>query len=253
MEKFKNNLKEKFKNFKQRIKRIKENPKLFINYLKEKFNKNIFIIVFWGQFILTIVLTILLICSLVMANNLSKQLYDISNQINSVMTETDIDISSEVETETESTSSATSSSTESSNTSSTTISSSTTSSTESTTVTTGTSNSTESTNVTTGTTSDIDLLACVIYQEAGGNGSCDTCRRRIADVVLNRVDDPRFPNTIREVLTAKNQYGRYYYTGVVWPSRAKSVNEKDAVARAYRIAEEVLNGQHSELYGNGYI
>ena len=100
---------------------------------------------------------------------------------------------------------------------------------------------------------DLELLACVIYQEAGGNGSCDDCRRRVADVVLNRVADSRFPNTIREVLTAKNQYGRYYYTGVVWPSRAKNKYEQNAVARAYRIAEEVLNGQHSDLYGKGYV
>ena len=70
---------------------------------------------------------------------------------------------------------------------------------------------------------------------------------------MNRVNDSRFPDTIKGVLTAKNQYGRFYYTGVVWPSRAKNYYEKDAVARAYRIAEEVLNGQHSELYGNGYI
>ena len=71
--------------------------------------------------------------------------------------------------------------------------------------------------------------------------------------MLNRVNDPRFHNTIREVLTAKNQYGRFYYTGIVWPSRSTNYYEKDAVARAYRIAEEVLNGQHSALYGNGYV
>ena len=100
---------------------------------------------------------------------------------------------------------------------------------------------------------DLEMLACVIYQEAGGNGSCDNCRRYVADIVLNRVNDPRFPDTIEEVLTAKNQYGKFYYTGVKWPKRAKYDVEKEAVARAYRIAEEVLNGQHSKLYGEGYI
>lgn len=100
---------------------------------------------------------------------------------------------------------------------------------------------------------DLELLACVIYQEAGGNGSCDECRRRVADVVLNRVESDRFPNTIEEVLTAKRQYGRFHWTGVIWPERASNPGEKEAVARAYRIAEEVLSGQHSELYGQGYI
>ena len=100
---------------------------------------------------------------------------------------------------------------------------------------------------------ELELLACVIYQEAGGNECCDECRRRVADVVLNRVNDPRFPNDIRSVLTAPKQYGLLYKTGAVWADRASNPGEKAAVDRAYRIAEEVLLGQHSELYGNGYI
>lgn len=100
---------------------------------------------------------------------------------------------------------------------------------------------------------DLEMLAIVIYQEAGGNECCDDCRRRVADVVLNRVNDPRFPNDIRSVLTAPRQYGLLYKTGVVWADRASNPGEKAAVDRAYRIAEEVLLGQHSELYGNGYI
>lgn len=100
---------------------------------------------------------------------------------------------------------------------------------------------------------DVEMLACVIYQEAGGNGSCDNCRRYVADIVLNRVAHDGFPNTIYEVLTQKGQYGRLHWTGIKWPERAKYDVEKEAVARAYRIAEEVLSGQHSKLYGNGYI
>ena len=100
---------------------------------------------------------------------------------------------------------------------------------------------------------ELEMLACVIYQEAGGDGCCDDCRRRVADVVLNRVEDSRFPNTMRDVLTAYQQYGRFYWTGIVWADRASNPGEKYAVERAYRIAEEVLNGQHSELYGEGYI
>lgn len=100
---------------------------------------------------------------------------------------------------------------------------------------------------------ELEMLACVIYQEAGADYCCDDCRRRVADVVLNRVEDNRFPDNIQDVLTQKRQYGRYYWTGVVWPERAKNDCEKHAVERAYRIAEEVLKGEHSELYGEGYI
>lgn len=100
---------------------------------------------------------------------------------------------------------------------------------------------------------EVEMLACVIYQEAGGDMHCDDCRRRVADVVLNRIEDDRFPDTMYEVLTQRKQYGRYYYTGIVWPERADRLEEQAAVERAYRIAYEVLMGNHSGLYGEGYI
>lgn len=101
--------------------------------------------------------------------------------------------------------------------------------------------------------SETEMLACVIYQEAGGEAHCDDCRRRVADVVLNRVASDSFPDSIYEVLTQYAQYGRFHWTGIVWPDRAYDEYEADAVARAWRIAEEVMAGQHSEVYGNGYI
>lgn len=100
---------------------------------------------------------------------------------------------------------------------------------------------------------DREMLALIIYQEAGGDACCDECRYRVADVVLNRVASDRFPNTIYEVLTQRAQYGRLYWTGLVWPEKAFYEVEAHAVERAYRVAEDVLNGNHSELYGEGYI
>ena len=98
---------------------------------------------------------------------------------------------------------------------------------------------------------DVELLACVIYQEAGGDTCCDMCRRRVADVVLNRVKDPRFKGTtIEEILIDGDpapQWGLYSVTGVVWPDKASLPEEQHAVERAYRITREVLEGQHSDL------
>lgn len=98
---------------------------------------------------------------------------------------------------------------------------------------------------------DVELLACVIYQEAGGDTCCDMCRRRVADVVLNRVNDPRFKGTtIEEILIDGDpapQWGLYSVTGVVWLDKAGLPEEQHAVERAYRIAREVLDGQHSDL------
>lgn len=70
------------------------------------------------------------------------------------------------------------------------------------------------------TEEEVEMLACAIYQEAGGDACCDLCRHRVGDVILNRMEDDRFPNTVEEVLTAYRQYGRFYWTGVVWPDRA---------------------------------
>lgn len=100
---------------------------------------------------------------------------------------------------------------------------------------------------------EVEMLACLIYQEAGGNACSDTCRAYIGDVALNRVLDPRFPDTLEGVLTQKRQYGRFYWTGIVWPARASKPEETAAVERAYDTARALLSGEHSELYGAGYI
>lgn len=97
---------------------------------------------------------------------------------------------------------------------------------------------------------DAEYLACVIYQEAGGDGCCDMCRRRVADIVLNRVKDARFTgDTVEAILTEGNppQWGLYSVTGVVWPEKASYPEEAAAVERARRIAIEVLEGNHSDL------
>ena len=103
------------------------------------------------------------------------------------------------------------------------------------------------------TEEELEIFACAIYQEAGGDGCSDLCRMYVGDVILNRVDDPRFPSTLYEVLTQKHQYGLFWKTGIIWPSRASDPNEAAAVERAYDTARALLEGEHSELFGKGYI
>lgn len=100
---------------------------------------------------------------------------------------------------------------------------------------------------------ELEWLACVIYQEAGGDECSDYCRYCVGDVVLNRIMDDRFPDNMYDVLTQKHQYGRYYWTGIVWPSRVNNPNETSAVQRAYDTAQDLLEGNHSDLYGKGYV
>ena len=90
------------------------------------------------------------------------------------------------------------------------------------------------------TDEELEILALIVYQEAGEDRVSDDTRRLVAQVFLNRVNDSRFPDSFYEVATEERQYGRLYWTGIVWPDRASSQEEAHAVERAYKIAQEVL-------------
>lgn len=95
------------------------------------------------------------------------------------------------------------------------------------------------------TAAELEMLALVIYQEAGGDACSDDTRRMVGTVVMNRIADDRYPNTMQEVITQEAQYGRLYWTGLVWPQRASNPEEAHAVERAFTIAEEILLGERA--------
>jgi len=90
---------------------------------------------------------------------------------------------------------------------------------------------------------DLELLACVIYCEAGSDSISDETRRMVGEVVLNRVAHPDYPDSIEAVLTQRGQYGRFHWTGVVWPARASRSAEAHAVERAYDCARTVFEDE----------
>lgn len=94
---------------------------------------------------------------------------------------------------------------------------------------------------------ELELLALVIYQEAGGDACSDTTRQMVGEVALNRVASPHYPDTLHEVLTQPYQYGRLHWTGAVWPERAELPQEAHAVARAYDTAKALLTGTVERL------
>jgi len=51
---------------------------------------------------------------------------------------------------------------------------------------------------------EIELLTRIVYHEA--RGESELGKRAVAEVVLNRVRNERFPNTIYNVLNAPNQF-----------------------------------------------
>lgn len=92
---------------------------------------------------------------------------------------------------------------------------------------------------------ELEMLALVIYQEAGADACSDETRLMVGTVVMNRIADPRFPSTMYEVLTQEGQYGSLYWTGITWPSRSSHPTESHAVERAYTIAEQILLGSRA--------
>ena len=53
---------------------------------------------------------------------------------------------------------------------------------------------------------ELDLLARLIQAEAGADWCTDELQRAVGSVVLNRMDDGRYPDTMKEVIYQKGQY-----------------------------------------------
>ena len=79
--------------------------------------------------------------------------------------------------------------------------------------------------------SDAYLLAYAMAHEASYGDYTDATY--VANVVLNRVDDPDFPNTVKEVLEAPNQY---------WGTGCSYSREFIYDPEFFRIAEDLLAG-----------
>lgn len=58
----------------------------------------------------------------------------------------------------------------------------------------------------------LELLAICVQAEAGNQPM--TGRRMVADVILNRVDDPDWPDTIEGVITQRYQFSSYWDGGM---------------------------------------
>ena len=84
-----------------------------------------------------------------------------------------------------------------------------------------------------------DSLHCLteaLYFEARGEGSQG--QRAVAEVILNRVDHPRFPKTVCGVV---NQRGQFTY------NKNARIREKGTFARVQKVAMAALSGQPRTL------
>lgn len=83
----------------------------------------------------------------------------------------------------------------------------------------------------------LDLLTRVVWFEAGSNWLSDRHQQLVAQVVLNRIADPRFPNTMDGVIYARGQYscaGRLY--SIHWSKITQRCYD-NARAAAYGLVE----------------
>lgn len=78
------------------------------------------------------------------------------------------------------------------------------------------------------TNEEFEMMCYVLQNEAGG--CSDESKIAVANVIINRVKSPNFPNTLKGVLTANNQFTAIsnYYNKVNAPTQ----NTKDCVRRA---------------------
>lgn len=72
---------------------------------------------------------------------------------------------------------------------------------------------------------DLELLAVCVEAEAGNQGL--TGKRMVVDVVLNRVDDPDFPDTIEGVISDRNAFASYWNGGM---DRVMDLSEETILA-----------------------
>ena len=91
------------------------------------------------------------------------------------------------------------------------------------------------------TDEDIRILATTVWYEAGS--TMEQLREYVAQVVLNRVADKRFPDTIYSVISQPGQYAMNYTTA----SATQAIKDKDAKNGTYNYATCVATAKKAMM------
>ncbi len=86
------------------------------------------------------------------------------------------------------------------------------------------------------TMEELVLMANVVYREARGSFNGQVA---VAEVIMNRVQSPAYPNTIQGVLSQKNQFSTYSWAS----SRTAEETSPDMI----NLCLKVLSGEYSYL------
>ena len=80
---------------------------------------------------------------------------------------------------------------------------------------------------------EIKCMAMAIYFESRGSNLAD--QAAVTDVIMNRVESRKFPNTICEVVKQRHQFSFF------WDGKSDRMRNTDAAASAYLLAYQVIN------------
>lgn len=83
-------------------------------------------------------------------------------------------------------------------------------------------------------TNDLVLLAAILQCEAGSTDN--DALLAVATVIMNRVESPRYPNNIHDVIYQKGQFSP------TWNGSLNRVLAKGPASLCYRVAQDALNG-----------
>lgn len=100
------------------------------------------------------------------------------------------------------------------------------------------------------TQQDLNDLAAAIYAKAGATWIPDDIQLYVGSVVLNRVAHDRFPNTIQEVINAKNQYNIDYDDPELTPDDRTLDNARWLLDNGSILPANVVF-QSNEIQGDG--
>lgn len=98
---------------------------------------------------------------------------------------------------------------------------------------------------------ELDLLARLVYAEAGCTWIPDWVQQAVASVVINRVNSPVYPGTIREVIYQPGQYGPAWSGSIERAADARTIANARAVLENGSTLPANVTGQAGFISGGG--
>ena len=94
-------------------------------------------------------------------------------------------------------------------------------------------------------------IDAVISSEVKGEWVSDTTLLMVGNVIMNRTNDSRYPDTVDQVLTQPYQFSCFSTAGLKWVGKA--ANDMAFRDRCIAAAEAVMNGERLLNYGVVYV